>query len=269
MNINIESDWLDYCDFYIMNFVHMLREERRRAYEAGASTTHLETKLKVANIGKINDDILQLGRLKVWATRSKIDIEEFRKGPIVGVYYIPNWITPDEEFAILERVYGIPNEHNKWVKLKHRRLQMWGGEVKAPFDRLPLPEWLEQVSQTLVDTEIFTKAKKPNHALINEYGVGDCILPHEDGPLYHPLVSIISTGAKSRITFTPHRALMLADGQCRAKVTSPIVERYEFQLERCSLLIFTGEAYTHYLHSIDNIEEGTRVSLTIRHVNEQ
>ncbi|CEG43157.1 alkylated dna repair protein alkb [Plasmopara halstedii] len=170
MNINIESDWLDYCDFYIMNFVHMLREERRRAYEAGASTTHLETKLKVANIGKINDDILQLGRLKVWATRSKIDIEEFRKGPIVGVYYIPNWITPDEEFAILERVYGIPNEHNKWVKLKHRRLQMWGGEVKAPFDRLPLPEWLEQVSQTLVDTEIFTKAKKPNHALINEYG---------------------------------------------------------------------------------------------------
>lgn len=83
------------------------------------------------------------------------------------MYYIPNWITQDEEAAILERVYAVPDDNDIWVKLKHRRLQMWGGAVKAPFDRKPLPQWLMQISQTLVDAGIFTEAKTPNHALIN------------------------------------------------------------------------------------------------------
>lgn len=99
--------------------------------------------------------------------RSKIDIEKFAKGTIPGVYYIPNWITQDEEEAILERVYAVPNENDKWVQLKHRRLQMWGGEVKTPFNPEPLPQWLMQISHTLVDMGIFTEETKPNHALIN------------------------------------------------------------------------------------------------------
>ncbi|GMF26010.1 unnamed protein product [Phytophthora lilii] len=99
--------------------------------------------------------------------RSTIDIEEFRRGPIPGVYYIPNWITQEEEEAILERVYAVPDDNDLWVKLKLRRLQMWGGEVKAPFEPEPLPQWLRQISQTLVDAGIFKEDKKPNHALIN------------------------------------------------------------------------------------------------------
>ena len=99
--------------------------------------------------------------------RSKIDIEKFAKGTIPGVYCIPNWITQDEEEAILERVYAVPNENDKWVQLKHRRLQMWGGEVKNPFNPEPLPQWLMQISRTLVDMGVFTEETKPNHALIN------------------------------------------------------------------------------------------------------
>ncbi|KAF4145033.1 2OG-Fe(II) oxygenase superfamily [Phytophthora infestans] len=146
---------------------------------------------------------------------------------------------------------------------------MWGGEVKVPFEPNPLPEWLQQISQTLLDTGIFSEEKKPNHALINEYGVGDCILPHEDGPAYFPLVSIISTGAECRVTFEPHRALASVDNQSvsEAAPTNEIVQNFDFQLERRSLLLFTGEAYTRYLHSVDNIEVGTRISLTIRHVD--
>ncbi|GMF15627.1 unnamed protein product [Phytophthora fragariaefolia] len=105
--------------------------------------------------------------LKYSASRPKIDIEEFRKGPIPGVYYIPNWITQGEEAAILERVYAVPDDNDIWVNLKHRRLQMWGGEVKVPFDPKPLPQWLMQISQALVDAGIFSEEKKPNHALIN------------------------------------------------------------------------------------------------------
>lgn len=194
--------------------------------------------------------------------RSEINIEQFRKGPIPGVYYIPNWITAEEEEAILERVYAVPDANDIWVTLKHRRLQMWGGEVKAPFKPIELPEWLTQISQSLVDAGIFREEKKPNHALINEYGVGDCIMPHEDGPSYFPLVAIISTGAECRVTYEPHRAAMAESNQA-----VDIVPHFSFQLERCSLLLFTGEAYTRYLHSIDKVEVGTRISLTVRHVD--
>ncbi|EEY59147.1 alkylated DNA repair protein alkB [Phytophthora infestans T30-4] len=229
-----------------MDFRELMREERRRVREAAQSKPNTDTK-----------------------SASKINIEEFRKGPISGVYYIPNWITQDEEAAIVERVYAVPHDNDLWVKLKHRRLQMWGGEVKVPFEPNPLPEWLQQISQTLLDTGIFSEEKKPNHALINEYGVGDCILPHEDGPAYFPLVSIISTGAECRVTFEPHRALASVDNQSvsEAAPTNEIVQNFDFQLERRSLLLFTGEAYTRYLHSVDNIEVGTRISLTIRHVD--
>ncbi|RLN96031.1 hypothetical protein BBJ28_00009377 [Nothophytophthora sp. Chile5] len=198
------------------------------------------------------------------ASESEIDIEQFRKGPIPGVYYVPHWISEDEEAAVLERVYSIPDDNDKvWVKLKLRRLQMWGGEVKAPFNPQPLPQWLTQISQALVDAGIFQKDKTPNHALINEYGVGDGILPHEDGPSYFPLVAIVSAGAECRITYEPHRALVASDSQA---TTSEILPRLSFQLERRSLLLFTGEAYTRYLHSIDNVEAGRRISLTVRHV---
>ncbi|KAE8881231.1 hypothetical protein PF005_g27644 [Phytophthora fragariae] len=253
-----------------MDFRQLLREERRRAREAtqsqktepqGATTTSTEDEEKAMQ--------LQAATLKVWAKRVKIDIDEFRRGPIPGVYYIPNWITQDEEEAILERVYAVPDDSDLWVRLKHRRLQMWGGEVKAPFDPKPLPRWLMQISQTLVDAGIFSEEKKPNHALINEYGVGDCIMPHEDGPAYYPFVSIISTGAECRVTFEPHRALASTDSTAESSsaTVSEVVPHFDFQLERRSLLLFTGEAYTRYLHSIDNIEAGTRISLTVRHVD--
>ncbi|KAG6579923.1 alkylated DNA repair protein alkB [Phytophthora cinnamomi] len=250
-----------------MDFRQLLREERRRAREAAQSKASIEVKSESEAPKKVIEDEEKLTRwqgatLKVWAKRAKIDIEEFRRGPISGVYYIPNWITQDEEAAILERVYAVPDDSDVWVRLKHRRLQMWGGEVKAPFDPKPLPQWLMQISQTLVDAGIFSEEKKPNHALINEYGVGDCIMPHEDGPAYYPFVSIVSTGAECRVTFEPHRAL-----ESSLATASEVVPHFDFQLERRSLLLFTGEAYTRYLHSIDNIEAGTRISLTVRHVD--
>lgn len=156
-----------------MDFRQLLREERRRAREAAQSQTSTELRSgqeAATNNATEDEDKLaqwQDATLKVWAKRSKIDIEEFRRGPIPGVYYIPNWITQDEEKAILERVYAVPDDSDLWVRLKHRRLQMWGGEVKAPFDPKPLPRWLTQISQTLVEAGIFSEEKKPNHALIN------------------------------------------------------------------------------------------------------
>lgn len=83
------------------------------------------------------------------------------------MYYVPEWLSDDEEQAILERVYAVPDESSVWVKLKRRRLQMWGGDVKAPFRAEPLPVWLRQIVEALVDAKVFSEARRPNHALIN------------------------------------------------------------------------------------------------------
>ncbi|KAG7390218.1 Alpha-ketoglutarate-dependent dioxygenase alkB 6 [Phytophthora boehmeriae] len=246
-----------------MDFRQLLREERRRARET-ANPVGVSDPAASKEVAADSEFLLH-SSLRVWDERSKTDIEQFRKGPIPGVYYIPQWITQEEEEAVLERVYAVPDSNDIWVQLKHRRLQMWGGEVKSPFEPKPLPHWLTQISQSLVDAGFFREDKKPNHALINEYGVGDCILPHEDGPSYFPLVAIISTGAECRVTYEPHRAL--AGNNQLESSNSDIVQNSSFQLERRSLLLFTGEAYTRYLHSIDNVEVGTRVSLTIRRVD--
>lgn len=40
------------------------------------------------------------------------------------VYYIPNFITEDEERYLFDKVYDAPKP--KWVQLSHRRLQNWG-----------------------------------------------------------------------------------------------------------------------------------------------
>lgn len=99
--------------------------------------------------------------------RPELDLEQFRKGPISTVYYVPGWISEPEETAVLERIYSAPGGSKAWVPLRGRRLQMWGGEVGAPFKPEPLPEWLDQIAQALVDAGIFPPERKPNHALIN------------------------------------------------------------------------------------------------------
>ncbi|KAI9920822.1 hypothetical protein PsorP6_001544 [Peronosclerospora sorghi] len=262
-----------------MDFRQLIREERRRAAETKSSNREM-TVPKKATEKTVTSSSWQNSTLRVWTTRpNRIEIEKFRKGPIPGIYYLPNWINEEEEKAILDQVYAISDQSDVWVNLKHRRLQMWGGEVKTPFSPTPLPPWLMQISHTLVDVGIFSEDKRPNHILINvggmkrnqkrintgwlEYGVGDFILPHEDGPAYFPLVAIISTGTECRVTFERHRAATDPTTQ-----SDKLPESFDFSLARRSLLLFTGESYTRYLHSIDNIETGTRISLTIRHVNE-
>ncbi len=40
-----------------------------------------------------------------------------------------------------------------------------------------------------------------NHVLVNAYLPGEGIMPHEDGPLYHPAVCILSLGSPAILRF--------------------------------------------------------------------
>lgn len=125
--------------------------------------------------------------------------------------------------------------------------------------------------------------KLPNHVLVNEYKPGEGILPHEDGPLYYPVVTNITLNSSTVIDFyKPRKSITceVAEGAENSHIGSLL-------LERRSLLITSGAMYTDYLHGIDArteddvddsiknldacsvkrgtvLQRGTRVSLTIR-----
>lgn len=199
------------------------------------------------------------------------------------VYYIPNFITEDEERYLFDKVYDAPKP--KWVQLSHRRLQNWGG-IPHPKGMIPepLPSWLTDICKRVASLGLFGD-KTPNHVLVNEYKPGEGILPHEDGPLYYPVVTNITLNSHAVIDFYRPRKKE-EEGQNHS--TKQEADRVgSLLLQPRSLLVTCDAMYTEYLHGIESrtedtvddgvknaavcgiepgtvLERGTRVSLTIR-----
>jgi len=129
-----------------------------------------------------------------------------------SLYYVPDFITAEEEQALLRNVYAAPKP--KWTQLSNRRLQNWGG-LPHPKGMVPepMPEWLSRICERIGDTGAFEGANlRPNHVLVNEYLPGQGIMPHTDGPLYYPTVTTISLGDSLVLDF--YRALNDAELDC-------------------------------------------------------
>nr|XP_046163181.1 alpha-ketoglutarate-dependent dioxygenase alkB homolog 6 isoform X1 [Oncorhynchus gorbuscha] len=200
------------------------------------------------------------------------------------VYYIPDFITEDEESQLLQQVYKAPK--TKWTQLSNRRLQNWGG-LPRPKGMLgeKLPDWLLKYCERISALGAFA-GKTANHVLVNEYKPGEGIMPHEDGPLYHPTVTTISLGSHTLLDF--YRPI---SAQELDEVPQTEESRYLLSLlvRPRSLLILQDDMYERLLHGIqgthhDSLTErvanllttgvlpgatltrGTRVSLTVRHV---
>ncbi|RNA07706.1 alpha-ketoglutarate-dependent dioxygenase alkB -like protein [Brachionus plicatilis] len=201
-------------------------------------------------------------------------------------YYIPDFITKDEEENLIQNVNSVPKP--KWTCLKNRRLQNWGG-IPGAKGMVPeqIPEWLKGPCKKIFDLGFF-KEKAPNHILINEYLPGQGIMPHSDGPLYFPTVSTISLGSH---TFLDFYKPIEEDNH---EFDSSLENRYAFSLllEPRSLVVLQDEMYTVLMHGIKEIDRDlveekkifnfkklgnlyseseflsrkTRISLTIRHV---
>ncbi|CAD5218267.1 unnamed protein product [Bursaphelenchus okinawaensis] len=200
------------------------------------------------------------------------------------IRYIPNFITEEEEQALLSRVYTAPKP--KWQYLKDRRLQNWGGIVgkNGLISDGNIPEWLTNVIDRIMTVENgFPCNNRPNHVLINEYLPGQGIMPHTDGPAFFPLVSTISLGSATYLDFYN----VIEQGQ---ENPSPIAERFfgTMLLQPRSLVLINSEAYSTHLHGIaerpvdvvhdkifnrppglqlqESHPRQTRISLTIRNV---
>lgn len=189
------------------------------------------------------------------------------------IFYVPNFISPEEENEIIKNVYAAPKP--KWTCLSNRRLQDYGG-VPHKKGMIPesIPEWLKKYMNRVEKLEVFDKMI-PNQVLVNEYIPGQGIMPHTDGPLFHPIVTTISCGSHTILNF-------LENDSKRDKVC-------EVLLERRSLIILKNDLYSKYLHSIEEknfdvlsekcvnlekckhklgetLERETRISVTIRNV---
>lgn len=216
-----------------------------------------------------------------------IELDNYRVISAPGtVFYIPNFITIEEEEYLLSNVYSAPKP--KWTQLSNRRLQNWGGIPSAKgMIQEDIPEWLDKYCKKVAHCGQFDD-KKPNHVLVNEYLSGQGIMPHVDGPSYYPCVTTLSIGSHTFLDF--YKPVNDEDSSLT------IESRYLFSLllEPRSLIILKDDMYQKYLHGIKEavqdevnnecvknfeylgnkdqykngevIKRGTRVSLTIRFV---
>ena len=65
-----------------------------------------------------------------------------------------------------------------------------------------IPNWLAfYVGKINSISGLFDEKHKANHVLVNEYCPGNGIMPHLDGPLFHPIISTISLGSSTNLDF--------------------------------------------------------------------
>ncbi|CAD6205161.1 unnamed protein product [Miscanthus lutarioriparius] len=203
-------------------------------------------------------------------------LADYATGAIPTLFYVPNFISHSEQSQLLHNIYQAPAP--KWKTLKNRRLQNWGGVVHEK-GLLPqtLPSWLTRITDRICQwTGLFPSAI--NHVLINEYHPNQGIMPHQDGPAYYPVVAIISLASPVVIDFTPHQRLkeqqdtdpqdLHAHGlpapaetesngsgsHERGATNESDPSSSSLMLMPCSLLVFKDQAYTDYLHGIQDNE---------------
>eukprot|EP00088_Acartia_fossae_P068720 TRINITY_DN8776_c0_g1_i14.p1 TRINITY_DN8776_c0_g1~~TRINITY_DN8776_c0_g1_i14.p1 ORF type:complete len:245 (+),score=12.06 TRINITY_DN8776_c0_g1_i14:33-767(+) len=218
------------------------------------------------------------------------DVSDLARYRVTGVpdtvYYIPDFITREEESYLLNQIERSPAP--RWTQLSNRRLQNYGGVPhKNGMISEKIPEWLQKNAVDKVNRLSVFGEKSANHVLLNEYKPGQGIMPHLDGDLFYPTITTISIGSHTVINFyEPETDLSTT---CRSWDDRRTLSLY---IEPRSLLILQDTMYNTLLHGIQEIssdpsptvkeypnlkdrnfcdgselsERGTRYSLTIRHV---
>lgn len=165
-------------------------------------------------------------------------------------HYIPNFITAEEEYQILEQIRKTPPA--RWTNLSHRRLlsvpSALAGAARDTLLASPLPSYLTTpILPRLASLSIFAASPHhaPNHVLINEYHRGQGIMPHEDGPTYYPITATVSLGASIVLDVYEKNA------EGVARLAGP---RWRILQEPRSLLVTSGAMYVDTLHGIAEVE---------------
>lgn len=214
-----------------------LLEEKRKNEEIENPTisSSVENTEKSENVYK---------SLKNWHPNLKLDQSILEQGfGNVPTCYFQKCVLSEEDSNDLIRFIDLPQNSSRWVVLRRRRLQQWGGTPmpQGLQEHEPLPPIFSALSDKLVAAKIFPEDKKPNHFLINEYLSGQGIFPHTDGPLYFPCVATISLGGPCIMRYHIRDRDHV---QGRTDVISELI------LPPLSIVVTTKELYSDYMHSI-------------------
>ena len=172
---------------------------------------------------------------------------------IPGLEYLPDFISAEEERALMKAIDGQP-----WLNDLKRRVQHYGYKydykeraVKPDSYLGPLPDWLGPVTHKL--------PFKPDQAIVNEYEPGQGISAHIDCvPCFGATIASLSLGSGAIMQFSNRN------------------EKQEIYLEPRSLIVLSGEARFRWAHAIParksdtlggfKIDRSRRLSLTFRTV---
>ncbi|KNH06941.1 hypothetical protein XU18_2299 [Perkinsela sp. CCAP 1560/4] len=215
--------------------------------------------------------------------RPKLDLAKYKVGDVPNIYYIPNWCSAGEEETMLKILQATPNEAKQ--QLDRRKVQEYGGTMCSTCNTSfvsegNLPTWCTQVCNGLTETGVFTPATFPNNVRIHEYEMNEGIGPHVDGPIYVPVVAILSLASSCVMSFYPRREpyenpmdhyndTFKFDGEIsKQKPICSIV------LEPRSLIVFSHDIYWYHPHgiraeSVDSLKEEETGPIVNSHLLEQ
>lgn len=241
----------------------------------------LEVPADAAQISEAHRIAVPAPRYRVLTQRASAPsaAEESSRGSDLasGFYYIPNFVTLDEEAYLIQHILHAPQP--KWKVLQARRLQYWGGQLtgKGKNVLLPDPQGLPSflarypnLVERLAHSGAFQGSHhgRPNHCLINEYQPGQGIMPHDDGPAYEPVTATISLGSHALLDIYEwiDDASLSAAGATPAPTADPTLSpgaeprkargarapepTFTLLQEPRSLLVTRGDAYHDWLHGI-------------------
>ncbi|KAK0477040.1 hypothetical protein IW261DRAFT_302699 [Armillaria novae-zelandiae] len=190
------------------------------------------------------------------------DLQKYSVRGCEGLYYVPDFVTEEEETYLVRKIKESPRQ--KWKQLANRRSQLLGGEVtpKNVLVSQPLPAFVNKfpdIISRLKGTAAFKSSPhgEPNHVILNQYLPGQGIMPHEDGPAYHPIVATISLGSHAvfhyyRYTPEENGGEPITNGR-----TIDNTPAFSVLLEPRSVIITTEVLYKEYLHGIEDVEIDT------------
>ncbi|KAJ7457043.1 hypothetical protein FB451DRAFT_1047520 [Mycena latifolia] len=196
-----------------------------------------------------------------------IDLSIYRIPGPDACYYIPDFLTEDEEEYLIRKIKEYPQQ--RWKQLANRRLQLWGGELtsKNVLIAQPMPPCVDtypDIINRLKDTGIFRASPhgKPNHIIMHLDSLpvfiyhpdGQGIMPHEDGPAYFPVVATISLGSHSVFHYYQYkRGDMDAQPERtegRSIDPAPVLS---ILLEPRSVVISERALYSAHLHALADL----------------
>ncbi|KAL6895972.1 hypothetical protein HDV57DRAFT_521160 [Trichoderma longibrachiatum] len=161
-------------------------------------------------------------------------------------YYLPNFISEEEERLILDKIAAAPRP--RWKQLTHRRLQTWPSDlVNNKLLDAPLPAWLETpIVPRLLSLPLPDDGDSRKHI----FAESPHQRPNHDGAAYWPVVCTVSLGASLCLNLYRSKE----DGALDPEPAWRILQ------EPRSLLITTDTLYTDYLHGIADAEEDLDLS---------